>query len=394
MPDQFTTTTTTGLGGNIVKSIQGAIFGLIIFIAAFGVLYWNEGRVDLSSIARTAVEISSATVNADPSLSGKLVSTTGTVSTGELIGDGLFFNSGNYLAVGRTVEMYSWVESQSSSSHNNVGGSTTTTTTYSYSQKWTDNPASSSDFKEPQGHQNPQKTIGDSINKATSATVGVYNFDPSNAILPSLTAVQINSQNTTLSQNAILSGGYVFVPANTNDSLVQPGIGDLRVSYSILQPGFSGTIFGSLNGNSIGSYTDQNNNTIYRLFAGSRGAGIATFHSDYELWLWIFRVVGFLMMWFGLSMLFGPIIAVLDILPIFGEITGFLISIITFLVALILTIVTVVISMILHNLIALIVSLVIVVVIIVAFLIFLRERKKNSKPASSYVSNSPNNPAA
>ncbi len=65
MPDQFTDVTTTGYGGRIVNSIKGVVIGLILFVVSFGLLYWNEGRVDLSNIAKTATEISSAIVNTD-----------------------------------------------------------------------------------------------------------------------------------------------------------------------------------------------------------------------------------------------------------------------------------------------------------------------------------------
>jgi len=58
MADQFTDVTTTGYGGRIINSIKGVVIGLILFVVSFGLLYWNEGRVDLSNIAKTATEIS------------------------------------------------------------------------------------------------------------------------------------------------------------------------------------------------------------------------------------------------------------------------------------------------------------------------------------------------
>ncbi|MGD0577268.1 MAG: TMEM43 family protein, partial [Candidatus Staskawiczbacteria bacterium] len=166
MPDQFTTTSTTGYGSKIVNSISGVIFGLLLFVGSFVVLYLNEGRVDLSSIAKTAVEISSATVNADSSLNGKLVSATGIVSSTGNIGDNLFLNPGNYIAVERKVEMYSWVETKNTTTHNNTGGSSTTSTTYSYKKDWEENPADSSTFNYPDGHQNPGKSLDSYTNRA------------------------------------------------------------------------------------------------------------------------------------------------------------------------------------------------------------------------------------
>jgi hypothetical protein len=116
MPDSFSQITTTGYGNRIVNSLKGVVIGLILFVASFGLLYWNEGRVDLSTIAKTATEISSATVSTDPSLRGKLVSTTGVVNSNQVIGDNLFLNPDKFIAAEREVEMYSWKEESESHS--------------------------------------------------------------------------------------------------------------------------------------------------------------------------------------------------------------------------------------------------------------------------------------
>ena len=377
MPDQFTTTATTGYGSRLVKSLSGVVFGFILFIASFGLLYWNEGRVDLSNIAKTAKVISAEIANKDQSLDGKLVSATGIVNSNLSYGDNLFLNPDKYFAIQRKVEMFAWKETQNSTTHDNVGGSSTTTTTYSYSKDWEQMPADSSSFKYPSDHQNPQKTLDDFIGYTSPVTVGVYNFEPSTINLPSFTQVQLTPQNTTLSQGAILANdSYLFISNTKGSAFANPSVGDLRISYSVLRPGFEGTIFGALNGSSIDPYTDAKGNSLYRLFAGPRSQAIATYHSEYVLWTWILRGIGFLMMWIGLALLFSPIIILLDILPIFGEITGALVGIATFFVALILALVTIFVSMLLHRIVALIVALVIVVAAIISFFIFLREKKK------------------
>src|SRR3989344_7236300 len=119
MPDSFTETTTTGYGSRIINSIKSVVIGLILFVVSFGLLYWNEGRVDLSSITKTATEISSATVSTDTSLSGKLISMTGDVNSDQIIGDNLFLNPDKFIAVEREVEIYSWIEKLESRSKTN-----------------------------------------------------------------------------------------------------------------------------------------------------------------------------------------------------------------------------------------------------------------------------------
>lgn len=382
MPDQFSTTTTTGYGNRIMNSIMGVVIGLILFVVSFGLLYWNEGRVDLSNIAKTATEISSASVSTDSSLNGKLISTTGIVNSDQTIGDGLYLNPDKFIAVERKVEMYSWTEKSESQSKKNIGGSETTETTYTYSKDWEENPADSTGFNHPEGHENPKKGLDSLTNKVTASTIGAYAFDPQSVTLPDLVQLPLTSSNIKLSNGAILAGGnYVFIRKTDTGTFDSPQVGDLRVSYNVLRPGFSGTIFGKLNGSKIDPYFDQKGNNLYRLFIGTRDQGIATLHTEFTTLLWILRLVGFLLMWFGLTALFGPISVLLDILPIFGTISRWLIGVITFVVALVLSIVTILVSMLLHSLVALIIAVVIAVGVIIAFLVMLKKKKAVPAPA-------------
>ena len=384
MPDQSTHTATTGYGSRIVSSIKGIIFGVILFVVSFGVLYWNEGRADLSVIAKTAIEINAQTQNTDASLNGNFIFASGIVNSEQIISDNLFLKPDRYMAVKRKVEMYAWVEKTERRSKTNIGGSETTEKTYTYSLEWTEHPKPSSNFKYPKGRNNPQKTLDSSITKATIATVGVYSFSLQSATLPNFSKLPISSQNVILSQDVMLaSDSYLFIRKSENGTFGNPRVGDLRISYSILRPNFEGTIFGKLNGSKIDPYFDKDNNRLYRVFAGTRDEAIATLHSEYKTSLWIFRLVGFLMMWIGLSLLFGPISVLMDILPIFGSISRMVIGIITFALSLTLTIVAIIISMILHSLAALIISL---VVVIAAIIIAVIMRKKKQQAAQSFSS--------
>ena len=378
MPDQFTTTTTTGYGSRIVNSIKGVVIGFILFIASFGLLYWNEGRVDLSDIAKTATEIISSEINTDPALAKKLISTTGTINSNEIIGDNLFLQSSAFLALERRVEMYAWKEDQETKNKTNTGGSETSETTYTYRKEWMERPESSSNFRYPEEHENPQKSLESSTSKVVEATIGVYNFNPLTVMLPDFEKIPLNAQNTTLREGVILANdSYLFMRKSQTGTFENPSIGDLRISYYALRSGFTGTIFGTLNNSRIESYVDQDGNNLYRIFTGTREQGIAAYHSEYTTVLWILRLVGFLMMWFGLMALFGPISVLLDILPIFGSLSRSLIGIMTLAISLILAIVTILVSMVLHNFIALIIALVVTVIAMVIFFIVIKKKKMN-----------------
>lgn len=381
MPDSFTTTTTTGYGSRITNSIRGIITGLLLFVISFGLLYWNEGRVDLSNIAKTAVQVNSSVISTDLGLSGKLIYTTGTVSTDQTVGDGLYLNPGLFIGVNREVEMFSWVEKKESHSTTNAGGSKTTQTTYTYTKNWSEHPMDSSNFNQSTGHENPQKSLDSVTNEVFSATIGVYSFGPQVATLPGFSQLPLNSQNITLNDGAILANdNYIFIKKSEGGTFDSPQIGDLRISYNVLRPGFSGTIFGTLNGSNIDSYSDQNGNNLYRVFDGTRDQAISTLHTEYTILLWILRLIGFLLMWFGLSALFGPISVLMDFLPIFGTIGRSLIGVTTFVVALVLSIITILVSMLLHSFMALIIALVITVGAIIVFFVVFKNKKVAKTP--------------
>ncbi|MBI5411810.1 TMEM43 family protein [Candidatus Peregrinibacteria bacterium] len=376
MPDKFTTTTTTSYGSRITNSIKSVIAGLILFVGSFAVLYWNEGQVDYSTIAQTATHISAEATNTNAALNGQLVSATGIFDSQETIGDGLFLKPDKFIGADRVVEMYAWTEKEESKSKTNVGGSETTETTYTYEKEWTDDPENSSEFKYPEGHVNPQKTLKDSSDRAKTATLGVYSVDMASVELPDFESLELTTGNTTLSQGAVLaSQDYLYIPKTKTSSFDIPEVGDLRVSYLVLRPGAKSTIFGKLDGTSITAYNDKDNNLFYRVFSGTREEAISTLHSEYLISLWLFRALGFVMMWLGLAMLFTPISVVLDVLPIFGTISRMLIGGIAFIVSLILSLVTILVSSVIHNVVALVITLVIAAVLIVMAALRLKKKK-------------------
>jgi len=61
------------------------------------------------------------------------------------------------------------------------------------------------------------------------------------------------------------------------------------------------------------------------------------------------RLIGFLMMWFGLNLFFGPVNALLDIVPFLGSAGRMVIGIATLPIAIVLSLVTIILSIIAHS---------------------------------------------
>lgn len=372
MNDRFTEVTTKSWGSRILNSIKGVLIGFLMFIISFWVLYSNEGRVNLSKIAKTAVEIK-ATSKAPAEANNQLISTTDVLKSDEEIGD-TFLKKGNYISIERNVEMYAWQEETQSKSQKNIGGSETTETTYTYKKEWTSNPDNSSNFKKIEGHQNPQMTLNNNSIKVINAEIGMYDVDMNQLTLPQHKNIQLNNNNVILENDLKLANDqYLF---KGSGSINSPEIGAIRVSYSVIHnPLDTATIFGKLDttNQKISPYYGTKNTKLYRVFEGARDTAISTMKTEHTILTWILRGVGFTLMWFGLMALFGPISVFLDVLPIFGSISKAGIGLITFLVSLVLSIITILVSMIIHNLIALIV---VVLGIIIGIIWYLKNKRK------------------
>src|SRR5690606_22389364 len=106
MLNTVTKVTTTSWISRVMSSIFGVILGIFMFFGSFYLLYWNEGRVNVANIARTAVEVpASGDVSAE--LDKSAVYTSGNLISAEQLGDE-YLVAGDYLVIQRNVEMFSW----------------------------------------------------------------------------------------------------------------------------------------------------------------------------------------------------------------------------------------------------------------------------------------------
>lgn len=373
MPDEYVEVKRTGLGKNIVVSIVGVFVGIVLFIVSFIVLWSNEGRVNLGKVAENSVIVKPSAVKS--SAENKLVSLTGPIEITKPVGDPKYLRAGKYVVLNRIAEMYAWIEEKETETKKKTGGGTEEKTTYRYKKGWTSDPEESSEFKIPEGHRNPRMTVNSETFYASDAKIGIYNFDPQSATMPSPIPVTLTTTNAITSWNTRLIGReYLFIGKGRYD---QPNIGDTRISFEAVNAGKKVTLFGKMLGKEIVAYYHKGKNRLYRALSGTRNEAIIQLKTEHKVMGWILRIVGFAMMWIGLTLIFGPISAVIDVLPLLGKVSRILIGVFTFIVAFVLSIITIIVSMILHNTIVLIILL-----ILIAVLIFLLLKRKK-KPAQA-----------
>ncbi len=367
----------------IGNSVTGIIFGIILLTISVGVLFWNEGRVNQADLARRAIPLSANETQENQA--GTLVALTGLTNSDQLLGDGVYLNPGNYLAVDRTVEIFAWKEEAKTENEQ---------TTYTYSKIWTEMPEDSSEFKDPTNHQNSSKTIENQrlINDATF--VGDYFFEADKTGLSryeeltlndkviSITALDSNTleDSQEVQESEIVEQNYVFLGQG---SLTEPKIGDQRVSYQVVNPGETVTIFGKLQDFSIAPYRYNENDLFYELREGTYDEAINSFNNEYNTGMWIFRIVGFVLMWIALLMLLSPVQVTLNLIPVIGPLAKNFLTLFTFLLAGIFSILTIFFSIIVHNL-----FLLILIIVIIGFaltLYFYRRKVSLEKSQNSPV---------
>jgi hypothetical protein len=354
----------TGFLGNMMNSIIAVPIGILLFLASFAVLFMNEGRTNWAKIAETSVVADAASASG---FDGQFVSVTGALTSTETVGDPEFVAPGPYLALDREVEVYAWVEKTTTETRDKVGGGTETTTTYSYELEWTSSVPSSANFREA-GHDNPPQRHQSASYRVAQATVGAWPFAIADAVggtggvfdggghgIPGASAIAASQlQRIGIAATGAIDGNYIYLNGATPGS---PRLGDHRLSFRALAQGGTATAFAQAQGGRLVPAPADGDNTMLRVLNGDRNTAIAALLTEYKMKGWLFRVLGFLMMWFGMQMVFAPLHALAGILPFIKKGTKFIIGLITFFLAGLLTSITVLVSMVLHSWIAIAVTL-------------------------------------
>ncbi len=123
--DSITEVTTDSWFRRIGNALKGIIFGLILFIVAFPLLVWNEGRaIDrikaLKEGADSVIHIESSTI--DPANNEKPVHLTGDVKTDDVLEDPEFNIEVNAIRLKREVQIYQWEEDVTTEKEKQLGG--------------------------------------------------------------------------------------------------------------------------------------------------------------------------------------------------------------------------------------------------------------------------------
>ncbi len=399
MSDSYTTTSRQGYGSSILNSLGGALFGVALFLAAFVVLFWNEGRAvhrakALKEGAALTVEVSDPS-RVNPEDQGKLVHLIGPAK-GQILRDSDFGISLDAVTLRRVVEMYQWKEEKhQETQRDTVGGGHTTTTTYTYSGAWSDKLIRSSEFNHPQGHENPPKPVESASWTADPATIGAYALVPSltskiddfkpypatEAMRATLTASAPSAIETSdrrsdsnlsppqsdgdsapphassaswgdgfiarlLLHAQVIDGAFYVGPNGQAAEVNRPRIGDARITWNVIHSGEVVSVIAAQSGNNLLAFQTSNRDTIELLSIGAHDSG-EMFKAEQQRnsqLAWILRGVGFAMMFISICMVLAPLKTVVGVVGILGDLVGMGVGLVAFAFSLIASSITIAIA--------------------------------------------------
>jgi len=341
--DSFTEVSSQNVFERLGNSFKNIIFGIVLFVASFPVLWLNEGRaVDraktLKQGADAFVAITADEVN--PENEGALVHVSGLATTSETLSDPDFNLSAPAIKLVRRVEMFQWIENVEEETKKKVGGGTETKRTVSYAKAWKSTTIQSSDFENPQGHQNPgTMAYGSELQTASDVTLGAFR-------LPAGTVGKISGQKALPATDEALTklpaaeqakmkrtGATIYYGSDPG----APAIGDLKISFFEVPPAVISLVAKQL-GSTFEPYRFKKGSIdLFQMGeAGPESMFEAAVSANRTL-TWILRLVGFVLMAVGIGLTLGPLGVIGDIIPLVGSLvrtgTGIVAGLLAFVIS-------------------------------------------------------------
>uniref|UniRef100_A0A7S1C0R2 Uncharacterized protein n=1 Tax=Corethron hystrix TaxID=216773 RepID=A0A7S1C0R2_9STRA len=348
-----------GLCARLSDALCGIIIGLVLFLAAVALLFWNEGRTvkyyraleQGEKLAATIVVNNATAPNGNHDGSPVYFNTT--ISLRDVLKDADFgIKTAGSMHLYRKAEMYQWLEESKTTTEKNLGGGTTKKTTYSYKKRWSETLVDSSKFHKKENHINPttmpfqsETWVVDPVN------VGVWVMPPRIVGLSwARSNINVNVTNIPddkLRNSTVQSGRMLYIgSAGSSSSSAaaksstpdpkNPAVGDSRIRFQETKTPVQVSVVAMQVGATFAPWPAENGKEVFlartgevslvNMFEGEKAsAGMVT---------WIVRAVGYVMMGLGLYLVARPLEVVADIIPCVGDLVGNLLCCASFTIAL------------------------------------------------------------
>ena len=320
------------------NSIVGVLFGLLLFLIAFPLLFWNEGRAVKTArglAAGKAQVISVPADKLDPAHEGKLVHMTGEATSDGTLNDSTFsVDAVHALRLRRTVEMYQWQQNEKQEKKKKLGGGEETVTTYTYEQVWSPKLLDSSNYRESNKRNPSSMPYPSQTWQAADAKVGAFKLGALIEQVDAWSKLAVNEPKLGYKP----SDGTLYSANATS-----PKVGDVRVDFQLVPPS-TVSLVAVQRGDTFAEFdSGQGGGNVFRLEMGTHTSEqmFAQMEAENSTLTWVLRLVGFLMMVIGLSLVFRPLVVVADVVPIVGSLLESGLGFVAFALAIPFTLVTI-----------------------------------------------------
>lgn len=338
MSNSYTKTDDRGLLQRLGGAFKGILVGLLMFIAAFPLIFWNESRAISTHQALEEGQGAVVSVEADaidPDNEGELIHVTGDVTVSDALSDPVFgVTESDVIRLRRTVEMYQWEESQRTERRTAADGSEERVTVYTYEETWSDRLIDSDRFEE-SGYTNPSSMPYDSETiDQSEATLEAFTLSSRYVeMFDDFTSRSVSSDDL----DQVEASGFQVHEGQfyTSNTPTNPEIGDVRVRFDYV-PAQSATVVAAQSNSGFSPYITSNNNELEFVRTGSVSADAIfseAIASNREL-TWGLRGLALVLMIGGISLVFKPLAVVADVVPFLGRLARSGISFISIVIAL------------------------------------------------------------
>ena len=286
------------------------VVGLVLLLAAGGVLWWNEARVPemtrvLGEAARQVVPITGD--QADPANNGKLVHLTGLAESQDRLVDPLFGIEEVAIALIREVEMFQWHE-RSRTVTRDRGSAEEPTVVYSYRPDWSDRLIDSNAFAQAAQRDNPAFfPLRSEIRRAENVAVGAFRLNASlikqigaGEYLPLTDTHAARLPERFAERSDARQGGWLYI----GDPIV-PAIGDMRIRVFVVRDQPVSVLARQLD-NTFEPHISSRDLAIEYLASGVVNARtmLEQLTQGHSLETWALRVLGLISLLIGIGLVF------------------------------------------------------------------------------------------
>ncbi len=387
MSDSYRVTSRRSWGGRIGDSIKGILVGVVLFVAAFPVLWLNEGRA--VETAKALREGKGKVVSLDrpspqPALEGDLIHFTGRAVTDDEVRDPIFGFGDVALQFLRDVSMYQWKENERTTTRTRAGGSEERVTEYTYEKVWSDRVIDSGRFHRAADYRNPGSMpySGDSW-IASEVTVGDFQLSDSQVgRIGGAEPFPVRAEDAPASLGSFLDwDGGLYLPQGGGTPQA-PEIGDVRIGFKVVRPTDVSVVGEQRGGRVVGHAIGRR--TIEMISRGVRSADEMFEEAERRnrMITWLLRGLGLILMTFGLSLVLRPLSVFADVLPLLGRLVGKVTGVFAFMISAGLSGITIAVAWIVYRPLLGVAILVVAVAAIVAGFRLTRKPAAEPAPAS------------